>query len=313
MGWLTGPELAAAVSNAGGLGIMGAGAFAPDVLRSRIRRLRELTDQPFGVNLILSRPSDERARVCIEERVPLLSLFWGSAAPYVEQAHRCGMKVCLQVGSVAAAREAHGDGVDFVIAQGMEAGGHIHGERSTLALVPAVVDAVSPLPVVAAGGIADARGLVAVLALGAQGAVLGTRFLATPEAAAHSRYKQLVLESNGENTVRTTLFGGGWPNAPHRVLHSDFVRAWQKDEARGNENRSDEPIMAEAKVGGERFPIRRFAVFPPNTETTGEIESLALYAGQCAGLVNSIEPAAAIVENIVAEARRLLQQMGRLA
>jgi NAD(P)H-dependent flavin oxidoreductase YrpB (nitropropane dioxygenase family) len=168
------------------------------------------------------------------------------------------------------------------------------------------VDAVTPLPVAAAGGIADARGLVAALALGADGVVLGTRFLATPEANAHPRYKQLIIEAGSEDTVRTTLFGGGWPDAPHRVLRTAFVDQWLGDEARGNENRADEPVMAQAPVGGEIFAIRRFMVFPPTPETTGEIDSLALYAGQSAGLVNRMEGAGDIVRDLVAGAAQII-------
>ena len=161
MGWITGPELTAAVSGAGGLGILGAGANPPELLRQKIRRVRELTDRPFGVNLILSRPAEERFRVCIEERIPVLSLFWGDPAPFVERAHDAGMKVLLQVGDVASAIDAKAKGVDAIIAQGVEAGGHVAGELSTMALVPRVVDAVAPVSVIAAGGIADARGLCA--------------------------------------------------------------------------------------------------------------------------------------------------------
>jgi nitronate monooxygenase len=308
MGWVTGPELAAAVSNAGGLGIMGAGPFPPEMLRARIRRLRELTDKPFGVNLILSRPSEERARVCFEEKVPVLSLFSGEAAPFVPRARELGVKVCLQVGSLEAARRAAAAGVDFVIAQGMEAGGHSQGELSTFALVPQAVAALAPLPVVAAGGIADGRGLVAAFALGADGVVLGTRFLATPEADAHPRYKELVLAASGEDTVRTTLFGGIWPNAPHRVLRTAFVQQWLQDEARGSENRADEPVVAQAMLGDQVFSIRRFMVFPPTSETSGEIESLPLYAGQCVGLVQHMQGAADIVRDLIAEAHEVIEQ-----
>ena len=307
MGALTGPELAAAVSNAGGLGIMGASSAPPELLRMRIRRVRELTDRPFGVNLILTRPAEERARVCFEERVPLLSLFWGDPVPYVSRAHELGMKVCIQVGTTDAAQEAAAAGVDFVIAQGMEGGGHTHGALSTLTVVPQIVDAVSPLPVAAAGGIADGRGLLAVLALGAQAAVLGTRFLATPEANAHARYKEMLLAAASEDTVRTTLFGGGWPNAPHRVLRTRFVSEWLAAEARGSQNRSDEPVVAEMRAGDEIVPIRRFMVFPPTRDTTGDVESMALYAGQSVGMLDRIESAGAIVGRIVAEAEQVLR------
>jgi len=310
MGWITGPELTAAVSGAGGLGILGAGANPPELLRQKIRCVRELTDRPFGVNLILSRPTEERFQVCVEERVPVLSLFWGDPAPFVERAHGAGMKVLLQVGDVASAIGAKAKGVDAIIAQGVEAGGHVAGELSTMALVPRVVDAVAPVPVIAAGGIADARGLVAALALGAQAAVLGTRFIVTPEADAHPEYKRRLLAASGDDTVRTTLFGGGWPNAPHRVLRTAFVDQWLANPDRGNENRDDEPVVAESRLGGEVFPIRRFMVFPPNRETTGAVETMALYAGQSAGMVREQMPAAKIVAELILEATELIS--GRL-
>ena len=306
MGWITGPELVAAVSGAGGLGILGAGANPPELLRQKIRQVRELTDKPFGVNLILSRAAEERFKVCIEERVAVLSLFSGDPVPYIERAHAAGMQVMLQVGSVAAARDAVAKGVDVVIAQGAEAGGHVAGELAVMTLVPRVVDAIAPTPVVAAGGIADARGLVAALALGAEAAMLGTRFLATFEANAHPDYKRHILAATGDDTVRTTLFGGGWPNAPHRVLRTPFVEQWLKDEARGNENRADEPVMGETLLGSEPFAIRRFMVFPPDARTRGEVASMALYAGQSVGLVHEEKPAAEVVAELVREARRLI-------
>src|SRR5215470_17815975 len=223
---LTGPEFVAAVSNAGGLGILQEQFCPPPVFRKEIRRVQALTAKPFGVNLLLHFPVEEQITICLEERVPVLSLFWGDPTPYVGRAHAAGVKVFHQVGSVADARRAADAGVDVIIAQGVEAGGHVAGEVSTLALVPRVVDAVAPRPVAAAGGIADARGVVAVLALGAQAAVLGTRFLASSEARAHPHYKHMVLEASEGDTVRTVLFGYGWPNAPHRTLRTAFVRQW---------------------------------------------------------------------------------------
>jgi enoyl-[acyl-carrier protein] reductase II len=209
---------------------------------------------------------------------------------------------------VEAAKRSAGAGVDAIIAQGVEAGGHIAGQVSTMVLVPRVVDAVSPVPVAAAGGIADARGLVAALALGAEGVVLGTRFLATPEAAAHPIYKQKVLQATEEDTVRTTLFGRGWPNAPHRALRTAFVDEWLKDEARGSEQRVDEPVIGESIFGGERVPLQRFAGFPPTAEATGDIESMGLLAGQSVGLVTDIKPAAVIVRELVAGARAIIER-----
>lgn len=219
-----------------------------------------------------------------------------------------GLKVIDQVGSVEAAQRSANAGVDVIIAQGVEAGGHVAGEVSTMVLVPRIVDAISPVPVVAAGGIADARGLVAALALGAEGVVLGTRFIATPEAGAHPIYKQWVLNSFEEDTVRTTLFGHGWPNAPHRALRTPFVNEWLKEESRGSEQRADEPVIGETTFGGERVPVLRFMGMPPDEEATGDIESMGLLAGQSVGLVREIKPAAAIVRELVDDARRIIEQ-----
>lgn len=305
---ITSLELAAAVSNAGGLGVISFGGYPPPLLQQEIRRLRGLTDKPFGVNLLLEFPVEEHVNLCVEERVPVLSFFWGDPSPYVERAHAAGVKVVDQVGSVEAAKRSVDAGVDVIIAQGAEAGGHIAGQVSTMALVPRVVDAVSPAPVAAAGGIADARGLVAALALGAEGVVLGTRFLATPEAWAHPVYKQKVLDATEEDTVRTTLFGHGWPNAPHRALRTAFVEEWLKDEARGSEQRADEPVIGETVFGGQRVPLQRFMGFPPSAEATGDVESMGMLAGQSVGLVREIKPAALIVKELIEGARQIIEQ-----
>ena len=182
------------------------------------------------------------------------------------------------------------------------------GEVSTLALVPRVVDAVSPRPVAAAGGIADGRGLVAVLALGAQAAVLGTRFLASSESRAHPHYKQKVLEASEADTVRTILFGHGWPNAPHRTLRTEFVRQWLGQEGRGQESRPDEPVVGQTVIGGQPMPVLRFMGFPPNSSATGDVDSMDLAMGQNAGLVREIVPVGHIVRELVEEARQIISQ-----
>lgn len=314
MGFLAGPELAAAVSNAGGLGIMSSSANPPAVLRNEIRRLRSLTNKPFGVNVLLSGPHvpfsvESIVDVCLEERVPILSTFWGDPTPFVARAHAVGVKVIDQVGSVADALRAARAGVDVIIAQGVEAGGHIAGNVTTMALVPRVVDSVAPIPVVAAGGIADARGFVAALALGAQGAVIGTRLIATPEAYAHPVYKQKVLDANEDQTVRTTLFGFGWPNAPHRTLRTPFVEHWLPEEARGSEQRSDEPRIGETKIGGQSMPLLRFMGFPPTPDASGDLDSMDFLAGQGVGLVKEIKPAAEVVKEFVDGARCILASL----
>jgi NAD(P)H-dependent flavin oxidoreductase YrpB (nitropropane dioxygenase family) len=226
----------------------------------------------------------------------------------VDRAHAAGTKVFHQVGSVADAQRAASAGVDVIIAQGAEAGGHVAGEVATLALVPRVVDAIAPRPVAAAGGIGDARGVVAVLALGAQAAVLGTRFLASAESRAHPHYKQKLLAADEGDTVRTTLFGHGWPNSPHRTLRTAFVQQWLGQEARGQESRPDEPVVGQTVVGGQPMPVLRFLGFPPNRDASGDIDSMSLLAGQGVGLVREVKPAGQIVHELVAEARQILSQ-----
>jgi NAD(P)H-dependent flavin oxidoreductase YrpB (nitropropane dioxygenase family) len=310
---IAGPELAAAVSRAGGLGVMSWGARPPELLRQAIRRVRELAPTPFGVNVIVPFGQDDQITVCLEERVPVLSLSFGEAPAWIERARAAGVRVVRQVGSVAEARRAARAGVDLVIAQGVEAGGHLAGAVATTVLVPRVVDAVAPTPVAAAGGIADARGVVAALALGAEAVVLGTRFLATPEAAAHPDYKARVVAAGEEDTVNTMLFGGGWPGTPHRALRTPFVETWREHEERGQEQRADEPVVGETTFAGRRIPVQRFASLPPVVETTGDIESMALLMGQSAGLVHGIEPAAEIVSRLVEDARRIVARLAALS
>jgi NAD(P)H-dependent flavin oxidoreductase YrpB (nitropropane dioxygenase family) len=305
---VTGPELVAAVSNAGGLGVMQAQLYPPALLRQTIRHLRDLTDKPFGVNFVLHFPHEENITVCLEEHVPVLSFFWGDARAYVERAHAAGIKVCEQIGSVARAQQSAGAGVDVIIAQGVEAGGHVAGQVATMALIPRVVDAVSPTLVVAAGGIADARGLVAALALGADGVAMGTRFLATPEANVHPIYQEKVLAASEEETVYSTLFGHGWANAPHRSLRTAFVEAWQGKEVPVQELQHESAVIGQTEMAGQSMPIPRFASLPPGRKASGDIEAMSLLAGQSVGLVHEIKPAASIVREMVSGARQIIEQ-----
>lgn len=304
-------ELAAAVSNAGGLGMISFGGYPPAALKERIKKLRILTSRPFGVNVILEGlrlplPGAAYVDACIEERVPVLSFFWGDPTPHVDRAHKLGIKVCDQVGSVSAAKRAQRAGVDFIIAQGVEAGGHLAGTVGTMVLVPRIADSVAPIPVVAAGGIADGRGLAAALALGAEGVVLGTRLLAATECNSHEVYRKKILAATEEDTVRTTLFGNGWPNAPHRTLRTPFVERWLSEEKRGSEQRADEPIVGEVTFGGNRVPLPRFGAIPPARDAVGDVESMDFLAGQGVGLVQEIKPAAEIVREVAAQAERIL-------
>ena len=306
MGGVATPALAAAVSNAGGLGMLPLTWHSLQEVRGAIRQTRQLTDRPFGVNLILQWPQQERLEVCLEEGVPVVSFFWGDPSLYVAAAHTAGSLVMHIVGNAAEARRMRDAGVDILVAQGWEAGGHVWGQVATLPLVPCVVDAVAPTPVVAAGGIADGRGLAAVLALGAAGAWIGTRFVASQEADAHSLYKEKVLQAAETATTYSCLFDADWPDAPHRTLRNSTLTNW---EANGSPPRGKRPGEGEVvATGADGSPVRRYSASLPTPGMTGEVEALALYAGQSVGLVSRLQSAHDIVKEVANEAIRTLQQ-----
>ncbi len=310
MGSVSAAALVAAVSNAGGLGMLAAAGLPADEVRQQIRQVRTLTANAFGVNLLLPVLQDGQLEACLDERVPLLSLFWGDPTPYVSRAHAAGLKVMVQVGSVAEATAAQAAGVDLIVAQGIEAGGHVRGRVATLVLVPAVADAVRPLPVVATGGIADGRGVAAVLALGAAGAALGTRFLASTEAAAHDEYKGRILQATADDTIHTTLFDIGWPDAPHRVLRNSVVDEWERAGRPTSGQRPHEgEMIGELRQGSLVMPVPRYAVLPAAAGFQGDVEKTALYAGQSCELVKDIRPAAAIVAELAREAAATLRRL----
>jgi nitronate monooxygenase len=304
MGGAVTPELAAAVSNAGGLGTLPLSWSTPDEVRRHVAETAALTDRPFGVNLIREWDQRERLTVAVDAGAPVISLFWGDAAGLVQEAHDDGAIVFVSVGSAEEAARAAAAGADVVVAQGWEAGGHVRGTVTTLALVPRVVDAVDPVPVVAAGGIADGRGLAAVLALGAAGAWVGTRFLAAQESSIHDEYRRRLLEAVETDTYYGTLFDGGWPDAPHRALRNSTVEAW---EAAGRPAPGERPGEEDdVAARGDGSPVKRYASSTPHSSMTGEIEALPNWAGQGVGLVTRVQPAAEIVRELVADAGRIL-------
>jgi nitronate monooxygenase len=308
MGGAVGPRLAAAVSNAGGLGMLVLWRAELESMRRQIRETRTLTQRPFGVNLNLDFPQEDRLAVCVEERVPVISFFWRDPAALATRAKAGGAIIMHTVGSAEDARRAVDCGVDIVVAQGWEAGGHVRGTIATLPLVPAVIDAISPTPVVAAGGIADGRGLAAVLALGASGAWIGTRFLASEEAAIHPLYRERLLRARVEDTVfLEELFDVGWPKAPHRVLRNKTVVAWESAGRPPSGQRPGEgEVVATSRTSGE---IRRYQSYTPGIDAEGDIEALSLWAGQSVGLVSTVKSAGEIVREIVADAEETLQRL----
>jgi NAD(P)H-dependent flavin oxidoreductase YrpB (nitropropane dioxygenase family) len=302
------PELAAAVSNAGGLGMLALTWTPPASIRERIRAARALTDRAFGVNLILEWDQHERVRACAEESVAVVSTFWGDPGPYVDPIHAGGALHVHTVGSAEEARRAVEAGVDVIVAQGWEAGGRVWGQVATLPLVPAVVDAVRPVPVIAAGGVADGRGLAAVLVLGADAAWVGTRFLLAQEANVHDEWRRRIRDASETSTWYGTVFDRGWPGAPHRTLRNSTLEAWQsagRPAAPGRPGEGD--VVAYAPDGACLY---RYGPDPPVGGATGDVEALAMYAGQSAGIVEQIRSAAAIVDELVTGAADVLASSG---
>jgi NAD(P)H-dependent flavin oxidoreductase YrpB (nitropropane dioxygenase family) len=319
MGALAGPELVAAVSNAGGFGVLGVSAMEPDQIARRIADVRQLTERPFGANIIIDEmgwaTSDEdrafvRSEVvaAIAERVAVVVLFWGDAAPYVELARRTGVKVFIQVGSVEEAKAAAAAGVDAVIAQGVEAGGHVKGTTSIWDLLPAAVEAIKPLPVLAAGGIGDGAGLARALRLGAQGVSLGTRFVASEEAWTHPAYKQRIVDSTAADTVYSELYDVGWIDAPHRTLRNKTYSEWEEAGRPPSGSRPGEgtSIGKRTMSTGEVEEWPRYAIGSPPPDFDGDIEYTPLWAGESCSVVNDIKPAGDIVRGLIRDAEAAL-------
>ncbi|GAA3954416.1 NAD(P)H-dependent flavin oxidoreductase [Actinoplanes auranticolor] len=300
VGSAAGPELAAAVADAGGLGMLAVTWLGAEQARDGIRRVRRLTPRPFGVNLVLDFPVADTLDRCLAEGVPVVSTFWGDPGAVSGQIRAAGALHMHTVGGVAEAVHAAGCGVDIVVAQGWEAGGHVRGTTTTMVLVPAVVDAVAPVPVLAAGGISDGRGLAAALALGAQGAWLGTRFLASAEARSHPVHRQHLVDAGAEDTVHTHCFDDGWPGAAHRALRNGTLRRWEQA---GSPSRPERPGEGDVvAVDGTGRAHHRYGDQIPLPGMTGDLTDLALYAGQSVELVRAVEPAGELIRRIAAQA-----------
>lgn len=303
MGYVARSALAAAVSEAGGLGVLAAAHHTPAGLRAEIQQVRELTDKPFGVDILFAsvRVAGQEAErfsdavrgwvdITLEERVPVLVAGLGNPGPVTADAHRQGMKVMALCGNVKQALDHKANGVDVIIAQGHEAGGHT-GRVAGLVLIPAVVDSVAPLPVLAAGGIANGRGLVAALALGAVGIWIGTRFIATPEAYCHDNYKRKVVAIDEEATVVTRAASG----KPCRLIRNNFTREWEGRE------REIQPFPIQSALVGREAGLR--------AREAGDIENGNAPCGQSAGLIRGIKPAREVVDALVKEAEEALVRL----
>ena len=278
MAWVATSELAAAVSEAGGLGVIAAGGAPADVVRDEIKKARTLTDKPFGVNVMLMSPfADDVMQMLLEEKPAVVITGAGNPGKYVESLKNAGIKVMPVVASAMLAKRLEKSGVDAIIAEGTEAGGHI-GELTTMVLIPQVCDAVD-IPVVAAGGIADARGVVAAFALGADAVQVGTRFLCSDECIAHENYKNAVIKAKERDAVVT----GRSTGAPVRALKNKLTREYEKLEKEG----ADRETIEALGVGGLK---RAFL--------EGDTETGSLMAGQSAAMVKAIEPCAEIIKEL---------------
>ena len=313
MGIIGMPPLVAAVSNAGGLGVLGAGLLPPDVVRQCVAGIRSMTDKPFGVNFLTQFTAPEHIDVVIEDAVPLVTFHWNELpTEYIKSLQAAGIPVWTQVGTVRMAVQAAELGVDAIIVQGSEAGGHVRGEASMAALLPAVADAVGgTVALIAAGGIGDGRGAAAAFALGADAVWVGTRLVATVEASAHDEWKRRLVQAGPGDTKVTTLFGPEWPDAPFRVLRNRVVEEWaDKIDEISDEVRASGPIGT-TTIGADPYEMPKFSVMMPIPATTGDFEEMALAAGESVGVVHDITTVADIVARMMADAEALIT--GRLA
>jgi nitronate monooxygenase len=305
------PELAAAVSNAGGLGQLSITWQSLEGIAAGVREIRQRTNKPFVVNMVLLETQSEqevRAKLAtaLECGANAVSFHWDNPSKYLQQIHDAGAKVLATVGTAEEARAYAAAGADAIIAQGWEAGGHAKSEIALSVLVPRVFDSVR-VPVIAAGGIADGRGLVAALALGASGVVMGTRFVASLETNHHPEYQQHLIVSSENNTYRTELFDQGWANAPHRVIRNSTVKDWERA---GKPEGSDRPNHGEILArDANQQPVVRYSEDTPKHGWTGNLEAAALYAGQSVGLVHDVLPADEIVRKIMLEASAAIQNL----
>ncbi len=311
-GWS--PQLASAVSLAGGIGSIGAGLLPEAVVRQLVAALQASACGPFNFNFLTNFEHDAQARACAEMGVPIVSFHWGHPSPaLIRTLKDAGCAVWEQVGTVEHAKRALGDGVDVIIAQGHEAGGHNFQGLSdsplgTFVLVPTMRDALgNDVLLLAAGGIADGRGVAAALMLGADGVWVGTRLAASEEAACHPEHKRRLVAATGADTVYSSIFGPDNPSFnPMRLLKNGVVKAWNHRLAEVPLDNSQSPVIGSTVMGGQELTLRKFSVLLPTPDMQADWEEVPFLAGQGVGLVNEILPARQIVERMMNEAAALL-------
>lgn len=289
MAWIAESSLAAAVSNAGGAGIIAGGSAPAELIKEEIHKAKALTDKPFGVNIMLMAPNaDDLAQLVIDEKIPFITTGAGNPGKYMEKWLEAGIKVIPVVPSVALAKRMERAGAAAVIAEGTESGGHI-GENTTMCLVPQVVDAVS-IPVIAAGGIADGRGIAASFMLGAEGVQIGTRFLACEECKIHPTYKELVIGAKDTDSVVT----GRYTGHPCRNVKTKFAKRLATGEKDGTLTPDE---FEQLTVGALRKAVQ-----------DGNLDEGSFLCGAIAGMINEVKPAKDIVEEMFTQAEKLLNK-----
>jgi NAD(P)H-dependent flavin oxidoreductase YrpB (nitropropane dioxygenase family) len=312
MAFIATAPLVRAVCSAGGMGILGSAAMPPDVLQAAIRDIKAVDPVSYGVNMIARFSGIEHIEVCVAEKVPVVVFFWDDPPDeWLSRLRRAGSHIWFQVGSVDEAKAALRRGVQALVVQGSEAGGHNRAAAAIFSLLPAVIDAVPSVPVVAAGGIADGRAVAAALALGADAVWVGTRLLASFEANAHPEYKNRVVAAGVGDTARHLIFGPEFPNASTRGLRNRIVREWERrDDPPPYKVVSDSelPVIGQARFYGQEVPMRRFCGFPPTPQFTGDLEEMSLLAGEAVGQTKRFMSAASIIGEMMRDAEAVIRK-----
>ncbi len=303
------PALPVAVCEAGALGSFAAGVLPIELIRQNIRAIRGQTIKPININLITLFASDAHIDMCIEERVDVVSFHWRHPSKeWIDRLQAAGIKVWEQVGTADATKLALDDGVDLIIAQGSEAGGHCYGVLPTFVAVPAIVDVADGALVLAAGGIVDGRGLAAALALGADGVSVGTRLLATVESDVDEDYKARVCKAGSTDTILSSMFGQEMPDFnPMRVLSNKVVQDWhdRQDEISDADR---EQVVGHMALAGQELELKKFSSLMPVRGTTGDLDQMALPVGQGLSGIHDVLPAAMVIEDMVSEAIEIMHR-----
>jgi NAD(P)H-dependent flavin oxidoreductase YrpB (nitropropane dioxygenase family) len=313
MAFVAGPELAAAVANAGGLGMLGGAMVPAEGLRMMIDATRSMTEKNFGVDLIGEFIDDSHIDVLAEEKVPLVVFFWsGPSAAQVKRLKKGGVAFWMQVGSVEEAQAAVELGAEAIIVQGSEAGGHNRSRATLSTLFPAIQRAMPGIPLIAAGGISDGASMMAALLRGADAVWCGTRFLASKEADAHDGYKDRVVQAKAGDTAITTVFGPEWPVQPLRALVNEAVRT-ASGRVSDALKQAEGQAIGTTVLGGQTISVPRYSAILPTRAFDADLEWACLTAGESSANIRSVEPAGAIIGTMMEEARSMLKRADRQA